>query len=309
SSMAELVNVVGYDVCAKIFNGGREEYCEDLNTLIGTKDGEISAAFALDPIGDIILVYLNEQDIQNKVITDLKEMNIDYEGNDYLKYLAEEYNIINELFEHDTSRDAYKLKDGPEYARSLVRLLIAMDDALCYYSNTDKFDDDAFKAVYNAVFAKIYELGEKLDDIMDTVGNKELPGQLQSVVDAVEQVMSIFENLPRIEEDSTKAIADVLTGREDEIFTVDSAYDNFLDQNRAQEYVKKLFESGNIDAITNMLENTLGISTEDIVDGLETFAEKGVEPYYVDSTDKTAIDEYKVVINGYTLILKRAFAM
>ena len=343
SAISGMVSVVGYDVCRDIFDGGREVYCGELSALIGAVENgganeTIPAAFTLifDLVGDVLrpLYERAETGLVNKFSASLR-----YSQNPYLQYLVNDHDVISEMFGYDGTvpagqekvRTGYYIKDLTEYAKYMVKLLIATDDALCWYGN---LSDTEFEAVYNAVFADIYDVHDRLEQILtDFYYHDDLPDTIESALASVQQLNDIFMQIkPALEsivgvyldssiyddlsdgtlgeKANTKKLVDILTGREDLTFNVDRFYTALgNNEGKIQALLGNLGTS--IDDIADLLKNRFGVR-DDVVDGLVNFinsvAANGLSQYRVQNpAGATTVDEYRVTFGGKTIILRRSF--
>ncbi len=349
NAMENFVAIVGDTACADIFDGRREVYCDELEALIDdvengrTASATIPSAFTLifDLIDDVLepLYDRAETNIVNKFSASVR-----YSENPYLQYLVEDHDVISEMFGSDSGvpagqekvRTRYYLKDITEYAKYMVKLLIAIDDAFSVYGDDGELGltDAQFEELFNAVFADIYDVHNKLDAIMqDFYYRDELPdiveaalGSVQKLNDIFTQIKPTLKNIIGVYLDSTiyddlsngrpgentKKIVEILTGREDVTFTVDSFYEALGNREESiKTMLNSIRDSGSITGIANLLKDTLGIR-EDLVDSLVNFinsvADNGLRHYRVPNpAGETTIDEYQVTFGGKTVILRRSF--
>ena len=344
SAIANMVSVVGYDVCKDIFDGGREDYCDELASLItdvenGTvPSGTIASEFDLkfDPIEDILVPLYDKA--EQKVIDEFGA-SVRYDENPYLQYLVEDHDIFAELFNKvdagNDERTGYQLKDMISYAEYLNKLLIATDDALCWYG---ELDDADFEAVYEAVFAKMYEVHDRIDGIIsDFYYDDKLPDIVDKALSSVKQANDIFLSIaPTLkkligtylgsgiyddmvdgtlgDKENIKDNVDIITGKETPVLTIDGLFEKLLNNEETiKARLQSLLDSGSIDEVVNKLKNSsigqkIGTQViDDIIGIIENIAANGFEDYKVDTTDITDVDKYEFKIGDETITISRYF--
>lgn len=342
----KIIELVGEDLFLEIFNEAKNGYCDGLLDAIAEVEGGASSVkytsaltVKFNPV--YILSELYENALP-KVEAKLRGMNVSYDDNEYLIYLVD-HDVLDRLVTGDgvetEELTGYTLKSASDYARYMVELLVAVDDALCWYG--DELSGEELEAVYEAVFAKLYSAHDRLVEIMDDFSTEgTLPYQLESIIDAVDQLNSLYIKLePQVKnfidrylasdaydqvtgggvEDNTKVqtTIDILFGTEDPVFTIDCLYDIFYKyDDKMQAKLKSIISTGKLDAAIERFKDSRAgdMISEDIIEEIvaiiETVADKGIEEYKVDtSSNKTTIDKYVIELGGneFTLIRSLEF--
>lgn len=347
SAIAGLVNIVGYDVCKDIFDGGRELYCDELLALIDDVESGASASATIPAAFELIFDLIDDvfrplyDRAENKMVSKFSG-SVRYNENPYLKYLVEDHDVISEMFGHETVpagkekvRTGYYIKDLTEYAKYMVKLLIAIDDAFSVYGDNGelRLTDPQFDALLDAVFADIYDVHDQIDTILqDFYYHDDLPDIIEKALASVQQLDDIFTQIkpmllniigayfdtPIYDDlsnhrpgNNSKEIAEILTGREDVTFTIDSLYEALGNNEPAiQSLLGGIRTSGSIADIANLLKNKLGIRA-DVVDGIvdiiNNIIDNGFGHYEeISPAGDTTIDVYKVPFGGSEILIKRS---
>lgn len=341
----KIVNLIGYKTAKEVFNNGREKYCDNLKDLIDSvaaTSNKETVGTAFDLVFDPIVILKNLYgDATDKAVEKLLAAGVYYDENPYLQYLVEGQDVINRLLNKNGAETdevtAYQLKTVPEYAEYMMELLIALDDALCWYG--EELTDEQYEAIYDAVFKKLYDVHDKLDDILnDFYYFDVLPSQVESLLSNVQQINNIFLKIePQLkniveeylkssvytdmvngtlgDKDKTQNAVDILLGKDDPTFTIDCLYDIFYQYDETmQEKLKLLIDSGKLDTAVDKFKNSSfgkmfgDDAIDDIAKIINKVAENGVDYYLVDTTsDVTIVDKYRLPIGENTVTLTRSF--
>jgi len=345
-SAKKVVDFIGDAGGEAIFNEGREEYCNRLEEMIYRVENGLSTEETIDSAFDLVFDPVEMLDnlyekATDKAVTKLEAMDIYYDENPYLQYLVEGHDIIDELFIYTGNKTAehtaYQLKSTTDYATYAMELMIALDDALTWYGT--ELTDEEFEEVYEIVFDKIYSVHDRIDDILiEYEATGELPEQIKSLLTKIQKLNNLYEKVePQLknalskyldsklyeeiangtldENEKILKLVDILIGKDDPIYTIDSLFDVFYQyDDKMQEKLATLVESDKFDtAIDKLRASRLGQklgddAIDDIVEILENVAEHGVSYYLVDtSSDKTIIERYQITIGDNTFTLTRSF--
>ena len=351
SAIAGMVSIIGYDTCKDIFDGGRKVYCDELEARIKAVENgapaseEIPASFTLifDLIEDVLRPLYDRAE---KKIVDKFSASVRYSENPYLKYLVEDHDVISEMFGYDgpvpagqeETRTGYYIKDITEYAKYMVKLLIAIDDAFSVYGDKGELglSNAEFEALYDAVFADIYDVHDQIETIIkDFHDHGKLPAVIEKALTSIKQLNDIFVQIEPtlnniigayldtvIYDDlsnhrpgaNSMNIAEILTGREDVTFTIDSFYEAIGNNEAAiQKMLKSFSDSGSITGVADLLKNKFGVRADmvdGIVDIITNIKDNGFSHYRESNpAGATTIDVYKVPFGGSNITLKRSLEM
>ncbi len=188
SGVASLVTMLGgdkYDDCAKIFNDGRDAYCDELYELINAGSGRIDTAFTLsfNPIDDILApVYGKAEDM---IVGDLDSF-------DYFVNMNMSEELFTPVDNGNEVRTGYQLKDLTEYVKFITKLLIVADDAFCE-------DPRALRTVFDNVNTASEKLDSIVNDLME--GNYGFTDTIKSALSGVNKINGIYADITGLVED------------------------------------------------------------------------------------------------------------
>lgn len=288
SDISVMIPLAGYDACESIFESIRNGYCEKLEALItdvekGTVSGGLIPAtltMIFDPVEDILMPIFNEA--EEKVISEFEE-SIRYSENSYLQYVTEDIDVFAELLtkvDNGTdNRTGYRLKDLITCLKYIMKLIIATDDAVCWYEG---YDDVTKEAAFGAALSKI-RMGYSMisDRLSEVDANDNIPSAIEFTLESFQMISDIFESAIRI------------LGDEE---TIQSEFKTFIDSGKLDD-----FKNGSIG------QNVKTEDIDDIVSIIENIAENGIDTYRVETSKETDIDKYSVDIGGRTFSVSRYF--
>ena len=233
-----------------------------------------------DPVEDILMPIFNEA--EEKVISEFEE-SIRYSENSYLQYVTEDIDVFAELLtkvDNGTdNRTGYRLKDLITCLKYIMKLIIATDDAVCWYEG---YDDVTKEVAFGAALSKI-RMGYSMisDRLSEVDANDNIPTAIEFTLESFQMISDIFESAIRI------------LGDEE---TIQSEFKTFIDSGKLDD-----FKNGSIG------QNVKTEDIDDIVSIIENIAENGIDTYRVETSKETDIDKYSVDIGGRTFSVSRYF--
>ena len=160
-----------------------------------------------------------------------------------------------------------------------MKLIIATDDAVCWYEG---YDDVTKEAAFGAALSKI-RMGYSMisDRLSEVDANDNIPSAIEFTLESFQMISDIFESAIRI------------LGDEE---TIQSEFKTFIDSGKLDD-----FKNGSIG------QNVKTEDIDDIVSIIENIAENGIDTYRVETSKETDIDKYSVDIGGRTFSVSRYF--
>lgn len=346
-SVGKLIDFLGEDFITDKFNETKNDYCDGLNDAIEAVENGLpeeeyttSLTFKINPVEDVLKKLYNDDTIR-KVEEKLRDANVHYGNGDgenkYLWYIVN-HDIIGELLAGGDVGDeltGYKLKDEVDYAKYAMKMLIAIDDALCWYGDDANLTDDQVNAIIDAIFARVQSVHARINAFLEEYrATGELPGGLNELIEKVDAINNIFTKLePKlrsiidkylansindkiedgslIENEKVLTAIDIMLGQEDPTFTIDSLYDIFWQYDeKMQSKLKELVDSGKLEAAIDKISSrgerfeTLANELGEII---ENIADNGIDAYKVNTDSMpTVIDKYEFELGGNTFSITRA---
>ena len=354
-SVEKLVNLIGKDFITEKFDETKKDYCtgldkaiEDVENGVASKKYTTSLRFKINPVEDVLKRLYDIA--QPKVMQKLINADVHYDENVYLQYIVEDVDVVERLVNGSGVVNGefigYQLKDEVDYAKYMMEMLIAVDDALCWYGDDANLTDAQVDAIIDSVFAKVQVVHAKLNAFLEDYNTTgELPGGLRELIAKVEQINNIFTKLePKlrsiidkylahsindkiqdgslIENEKVLTAIDIMLGQEDPTFTIDSLYDVFYQyDDKMQAKLKTLVDSGKLKSAmdkaiakaeaSGKLSGKINMDkiknlADDLYDELVNISNNGIDDYKVDEADPTVIDKYEISIGANVFSVMRA---
>ena len=282
-AVKKLLNVMGQDFLKPFFEQAQNDYYNGIKDIVDEINADKAAGnpvktykystslnFKVNAVTDVLIpVYDKGQD---KAIQILKNNNVYYDDNPYLKYLMEQ-DVVDELLikvgAPTETLTGYKLKGELDYYDYAQKMLIIADDALCWYG--DNLTEAQRDAIIKAVLEKLIKAHDKFNEIVadyDSTGN--LPGKVENAINSVSQLGKLitkyskqidsmvdrylgsglnrhFESSDIMENKKFQTAVDIMLGTDDPVFTIDMLYDIFYRyDDKMQEKLKQLVDSGKL---------------------------------------------------------------
>lgn len=282
-AVKKLLNVMGQDFLKPFFEQAQNDYYNGIKDIVDEINADKAAGnpvktykystslnFKVNAVTDVLIpVYDKGQD---KAIQILKNNNVYYDDNPYLKYLMEQ-DVVDELLikvgAPTETLTGYKLKGELDYYDYAQKMLIIADDALCWYG--DNLTEAQRDAIIKAVLEKLIKAHDKFNKIVadyDSTGN--LPGKVENAINSVSQLGKLitkyskqidsmvdrylgsglnrhFESSDIMENEKFQTAVDIMLGTDDPVFTIDMLYDIFYRyDDKMQEKLKQLVDSGKL---------------------------------------------------------------
>ena len=329
----KLIDLIGEDFITDRFDETKYDYCDALDEVIEVVESGASTyetyttslRLRVNPIDDILVrLYDKALPIAEEK---LMNANVYYEDNEYLQYILE-HDVIERLVSGDGEVDGeyigYAIKDEADYAKYVMEMLIAADDAICWYGDEENLTPEQVDAIYNAVVAKAQIVHEKLNKLLEEYSETgELPDIAEQLITKVQKINDLFikyeSKIRKVidkylahsindkiqdgsiaESEKASTAIDILLGRENPVFTIDCLYDVFYRyDDKMQAKLKELVDSGKledaIDKAFDKVQSTDKITDRidaDKIEKLEELADKLYE--IIVNIANNGIDEYKV---------------
>ncbi len=282
-AVKKLLNVMGQDFLKPFFEQAQNDYYNGIKDIVDEINADKAAGnpvktykystslnFKVNAVTDVLIpVYDKGQD---KAIQILKNNNVYYDDNPYLKYLMEQ-DVVDELLikvgAPTETLTGYKLKGELDYYDYAQKMLIIADDALCWYG--DNLTEAQRDAIIKAVLEKLIKAHDKFNEIVadyDSTGN--LPGKVENAINSVSQLGKLitkyskqidsmvdrylgsglnrhFESSDIMENKKFQTAVDIMLGTDDPVFTIDMLYDIFYRyDDKMQKKLKQLVDSGKL---------------------------------------------------------------
>lgn len=282
-AVKKLLNVMGQDFLKPFFEQAQNDYYNGIKDIVDEINADKAAGnpvktykystslnFKVNAVTDVLIPAYNKG--QDKAIQILKNNNVYYDDNPYLKYLMEQ-NVVDELLikvgAPTETLTGYKLKGELDYYDYAQKMLIIADDALCWYG--DNLTEAQRDAIIKAVLEKLIKAHDKFNEIVadyDSTGN--LPGKVENAINSVSQLGKLitkyskqidsmvdrylgsglnrhFESSDIMENKKFQTAVDIMLGTDDPVFTIDMLYDIFYRyDDKMQEKLKQLVDSGKL---------------------------------------------------------------
>lgn len=322
SALDKLVDAIGIDELRPYYIEMRDDYCDGLeiaiNDVIASTDANIEKSYttSLTYKLNIFDIYEKVYDkAKDKVIEKLQNAGIYDARNKYLTFLVEEQNIIEYLFDGDSSLadgdfTGYRLKDIMNYYDYMMMLLIVGDDALTWYGDETNLSDEQFAALYDAMFDKIFLVHEKVNEILKAFEEDgELPSKIQGAVESIDKLNNFIIQYS----DKAKTL---ISKYFDTDINIDSIYALLYSYNDTiQEKLKTVVGSDEFEQAIEKFESTSigelfkGDGQNSLYDMFYTLAYEGIDAYKVPATELevTDIDIYKIKVGKVEMTIKRAY--
>jgi len=293
SFVNELVDAIGIEEIRPYYESMRDRYCDDLEIVIddvlASSDSNIKKNYTTSLTWKLNIFDIYEKlydKAADKVIQKLKNANIYYDENKYLKFLVEQDFLSYLVDDSDKSLangdfTGYRLKGVMDYYDYLTMLLIVGDDAITWYGEEINLSEAQFEALYDAMFNRIFAVHEKMNDILIAFKDEgTLPPKVQNAVDSIEQLNSLllqygdklkvfiekylgssinvkFEDESIAENDKVVKMIDLLVGKDDPRVNIDTVYATIYEYDDVlQAKLKQLIESDEFKKAVDKFEST-----------------------------------------------------
>jgi len=350
----KLVDVIGIDEFRTYYETMRDNYCDALEDVIeevlGSSNSNIKKSYTTSLTFEMNIFDIYEKmydKVENKAIEKLQNAGIYYNDNKYLKFLVEEQDLLEYLFDGDKSLASgdftgYSLKGVMDYYDYLVMLLIVGDDALTWYGNNEGvvLTEAQLDALYDAMFDKIFLVHEKMNEILVAFKNEgKLPSNLQSVVESVDKLNSLilqygdkaksliekylgssinakFEDESIAEDKRVIKIFDLLIGKDNPVVSVDTIYAVIYEyDDTVQAKLKQIVESEKFKQAIDKFEATSfgelfkGDGQNSLYNMFYTLAHEGIDAFKVPAGELaiTDIDIYRIKVGKVEMTIKRSY--
>ncbi len=285
--------VMGKDFIKKYFDQAKTDYHNGLSAEIEkVKNGVVtettyttSLHIEVNIIKEILRpLYDKGQSILVDKLSGIEQFK--YNENEYLKYLVEGQDVVEQLLsgsDADATEEltGYKFKNEMDYYTFLFNTLIIADDAICWYGDEENIPEGVLDATIEAVIGKALYAHEKLNEILEVYAEDgTLPPQIEKILNSVSQIDSLmtrfesqidsmlnkylgsnlnqkFESDLITENEKFQTAVDIMFGTDDPVFTIDSIYDVFYRYDEKM-YAKldSLIESGKLEKAIQKFEET-----------------------------------------------------
>lgn len=320
SALDKLVDAIGIDELRPYYVEMRDDYCDGLeiaiNDVIASTDANIKKSYttSLTYKLNIFDIYEKVYDkAKDKVIEKLQNAGIYDSRNRYLTFLVEEQNIVEYLFDGDSSLadgdfTGYSLRDIMDYYDYMMMLLIVGDDALTWYGDT--ISEEQIAALYDAMFDKMFFVHEKVNEILEAFKNDgQLPSKIQGAVESIDKLNNLILQYG----DKAKTLISKYFDGDiniDSIYVLLYNYDDTI-----QEKLKAVVETDKFKQAIDKFESTSigelfkGDGQNSLYNMFYTLAYEGIDAFKVPAGELkvTDIDVYKISVGKITMTVQRSY--